>query len=170
MIGGKNGMMGEPVRLRGSRLRLWYRLLWILLIVISFKLFLMEDSGMAGIFYPLVMAVTGGPACFWAVWRHRGETNKNYVRQLLLDMNQDEDYREVFEAGKRWFLVNDRRKYWNRILVLLLLQSSGLLALYGLLHNVPFIKYGFLALYGGIILASLFLLKRCQEKNSLKYL
>lgn len=163
-------MMGEPVRLRGSRLRTWYRLLWILLIVISFRLFLMEDSGMAGICYPLVMAVTGGSACFWAVWRRRGETNKNYVRQLLWDMNQDEDYREVFEAGKRWFLVNDRRKYWNRILVLLLMQSSGLLALYGLLHNIPFIKYGFLVLCGGVIMASLFWLKRCQEKKFIEIL
>lgn len=160
-------MMGEPVRIRGSSLRIWYRLLWILLTVISFRLYLMEDSGTAGIFYPLVMAVTGGAACFWGIWRHRGEINKDYIRQFLLDMGRDEEYREIFEAGKRWFLVNDRRKYWNMILVVLLMQGSGLLALYGFCHKVPFINGGFFVIYGGMVLAGLCFLRICQRKKSM---
>lgn len=158
-------MMGEPVRIRGSSLRIWYRLLWILLIVISFRLYLMEDSGTAGIFYPLVMAVTGGAACFWCARRHLSEKNKDYVKQMLWDMNQDDDCKDVVEAGKRWFLVNDRRKYWNIILVLLLMQGSGLLALYGFLHSVPFINGGFFVIYGSMVLAGLCLLRLCQRKK-----
>ena len=163
-------MMDERVRIKGSRLKIWYRLLWILLTVISFRLFLMEDSGTAGIFYPLAMAVTGGAVCFWCARRHLSEKNKDYVKQMLWDMNQDDDCKDVVEAGKRWFLVNDRRKYWNMILVLLLMQGSGLLALYGFLHNVPFINYGFLALYGGIVLASLYFLKRCWRERLMEML
>ena len=159
--------MDEPVRVSGSRLRFGYRLLWILLTVISFRLFLMEDSGTASLAYPLVMAVTGGATCFFSVWRRRQEKNKDYVRQLLWDMNQDKDYRDIYEAGKRWFLVNDRRRYWNMILVLLLMQCNGLLALYGIFHHVLFVNYVFWVLYCGIILifVSLFLLKRHQGKN-----
>ncbi|WP_367569205.1 YARHG domain-containing protein [Lacrimispora sp.] len=46
---------------------------------------------------------------------------RNYAKEKLLQLVEDGENKAAFEAGKRWFLIHDRRRYWNRCLKLFLI-------------------------------------------------
>lgn len=50
---------------------------------------------------------------------------RNYAKEKLLEFMDDAVDQAAFEAGKRWFLIHDRRRYWNRCLILFLACGSG---------------------------------------------
>ena len=46
---------------------------------------------------------------------------RNYAKKKLLEFAGNAENQAAFEAGKRWFLIHDRRRYWNRCLELFLI-------------------------------------------------
>ncbi len=46
---------------------------------------------------------------------------RNYAKEKLLELAEDANNQAAFAAGKQWFLVHDRRRYWNRCLELFLI-------------------------------------------------
>ena len=53
-------------------------------------------------------------------------TKRNYAKERLLEFMDGAENQAAFEAGKRWFFIQDRRRYWNRCLILLFACGSGL--------------------------------------------
>ncbi|GLC78534.1 YARHG domain-containing protein [Lacrimispora brassicae] len=61
--------------------------------------------------------------------------NRNHAKERLLEFMADAENQAAFEAGKRWFLVHDRRRYWNRCLILIFVYGLGLYILQRYLYN-----------------------------------
>ncbi|MFT4106991.1 MAG: YARHG domain-containing protein [Lacrimispora sp.] len=51
---------------------------------------------------------------------------RSYAREKLLELVEEAENQAAFEAGKRWFLIHDRRRYWNRCLELFLICGLGI--------------------------------------------
>ncbi len=73
--------------------------------------------------YPFVVVIFG----MLGVFRHFKNNGKkrNYAKERLLEFMDDTENQAAFEAGKRWFLIHDRRRYWNRCLILFIACGSG---------------------------------------------
>ena len=65
---------------------------------------------------------------------------RSYAKERLLEFMDGAENQAAFEAGKRWFLIHDRRRYWNRCLILLFACGSGLYIFQEYLYKWLFMK------------------------------
>ncbi|EXG86380.1 YARHG domain [Clostridium sp. ASBs410] len=73
--------------------------------------------------YLFAVAIFGVPGIF-LLFKNNGK-KRDYAKERLLEFMDDAENRAAFEAGKRWFLIHDMRRYWNRCLILLFACGSG---------------------------------------------
>ena len=73
--------------------------------------------------YVFAVAIFGVPGIF-LLFKNNGK-KRNYAKERLLEFTDDAENQAAFEAGKRWFLIHDRRRYWNRCPILLFAFGSG---------------------------------------------
>lgn len=65
---------------------------------------------------------------------------RSYAKERLLEFMGGAENQAAFEAGKRWFLIHDRRRYWNRCLILCFACGSGLYILQEYLYKWLFLN------------------------------
>ncbi|WP_313188205.1 hypothetical protein, partial [Lacrimispora sp.] len=82
-----------------------------------------EMANIRAYLYPFVVVIFG----MLGVFLHFKNNGKKriYAKERLLEFMDDAENQAAFEAGKQWFLIHDRRRYWNRCLILFLACGSG---------------------------------------------
>lgn len=87
----------------------------------------------------LYVVVIFGILSVFLLFRNYGE-NRSYAKERLLEFMEDPENQAAFEAGKRWFLIHDRRRYWNRCLILFFACGSGFYMFQEYLYKWVFLK------------------------------
>ncbi|WP_312427304.1 YARHG domain-containing protein [Lacrimispora sp.] len=82
-----------------------------------------ETANIRVYLYLIIVAILGILGILLLV-KNNGK-KRNYAKERLLEFMDNADNQAAFEAGKRWFLIHDRRRYWNRCLILLFAWGSG---------------------------------------------
>ncbi|MDR1550434.1 MAG: YARHG domain-containing protein [Hungatella sp.] len=100
-----------------------------------------SDGEMANIrayLYPYVVAIFGILGAFLLFKNNKKE--RNHAKEILLEFMEDPENQAAFEAGKRWFLIHDRRRYWNRCLIVFFICGLGLYILQKYLYKWVFLN------------------------------
>jgi len=92
-----------------------------------------EMANVRAYLYPYVVVIFGILGVF-LLFKNNGK-KRNYAKERLLEFMDDAENQAAFEAGKRWFLIHDRRRYWNRCLILFFLCGLGLYILQRYLYK-----------------------------------
>ncbi|PJJ28435.1 YARHG domain-containing protein [Lacrimispora celerecrescens] len=82
-----------------------------------------EMANIRGYLYLFAVIIFGVLGVFQLLKNNRKK--RSYAKERLLEFKDDPVNQAAFEAGKRWFLIHDRRRYWNRCLILLFACGSG---------------------------------------------
>ncbi|MDR2023645.1 MAG: hypothetical protein LBQ71_10485 [Hungatella sp.] len=100
-----------------------------------------SDGEMANIrayLYPYVVAIFGILGAFLLFKNNKKE--RNHAKEILLEFMEDPENQAAFEAGKQWFLIHDRRRYWNRCLIVFFICGLGLYILQKYLYKWVFLN------------------------------
>ncbi|WP_349948368.1 YARHG domain-containing protein [Lacrimispora sp. BS-2] len=100
-----------------------------------------SEGGMANIrayLYPYVVAIFGILGAF--PFFKNNKKKRDHAKEILLEFMDYPENQAAFEAGKRWFLIHDRRRYWNRCLIVFFVCGLSLYVLQEYLYRWVFLN------------------------------
>ncbi|WP_333650581.1 YARHG domain-containing protein [Lacrimispora sp.] len=92
---------------------------WEILSGVGLSSIIYDEGEIANIRAYSYVVITFEVICLLLPFNNR--KRRNYAKEKLLEFAENAENQAAFEAGKRWFLIHDRRRYWNRCLELFLI-------------------------------------------------